>query len=167
MKKLLMSLVVLLAAAAVFAGGGQDTAGGVEKTDILFLTNAYSHYKEELPKYLAEFESANPDVHVLVESYPYSKLLELIELKLSAKTEEPDVLFVDVPLTSAYTAKRYPPELVRYLTTNGKEKVMFGTNYPMLTPAKALSDLPALELSPDTEELFLGGNAQRVFGIDR
>ena len=69
--------------------------------------------------------------------------------------------------TSAYTAKRYPPELVRYLKTNGKEKVMFGTNYPMLTPAKALSDLPALELSPDTEELFLGGNAQRVFGIDR
>jgi len=60
-----------------------------------------------LPKYLDTFESAHPDVHVLVESYPYSKLLELIELKLSAKTDEPDVLFVDVPLTSADTAKGY------------------------------------------------------------
>lgn len=68
--------------------------------------------------------------------------------------------------TSAYTAKRYPQELVRYLQTNGKEKVMFGTNYPMITPSQALNDLPSLGLSTETEVLFLGGNAQRVFGID-
>lgn len=68
--------------------------------------------------------------------------------------------------TSAYTAKRYPPELIRYLQTNGKEKVLFGTNYPMITPAQALDGLPSLGLSTDTEALFLGGNAQRVFRID-
>lgn len=68
--------------------------------------------------------------------------------------------------TSAYTVKRYPPELVRYMKTNGKEKVLFGTNYPMITPVKALSSLEDLGLSPDTEALFLGGNAQRVFDIE-
>ena len=67
--------------------------------------------------------------------------------------------------TSAYTVKRYPPELVRYMKAHGKEKVMFGTNYPMITPGKALSDLPTLELSPESEALFLGANAARVFDI--
>ncbi len=69
--------------------------------------------------------------------------------------------------TSAYTVKRYPPELVRYMTTNGKRKVMFGTNYPMITPAKALSGLEDLGLSADNKALFLGENAQRVFGIEQ
>lgn len=67
--------------------------------------------------------------------------------------------------TSAYTAKRYPPELVRYLKSNGAKKVMFGTNYPMITPAKALEGLDALGLDEETRGLFLFGNAARVFDI--
>lgn len=67
--------------------------------------------------------------------------------------------------TSAYTAKRYPPQLVQYMETNGREKVLFGTNYPMITPAKALRGIDDLGMSPEVLELFLGGNAQRVFGI--
>ncbi|MEM9034969.1 MAG: amidohydrolase family protein [Actinomycetota bacterium] len=67
--------------------------------------------------------------------------------------------------TSAYTARRYPPQLVEYLSTNGRRKVMFGTNYPMITPAKCLEDLDALGLDEETSELFLAGNAARVFGL--
>src|SRR5918999_1996836 len=48
--------------------------------------------------------------------------------------------------TSAYTARRYPPELVRYLAGGGRHKVLFGSNYPMITPAKALEDLDHLGL---------------------
>jgi predicted TIM-barrel fold metal-dependent hydrolase len=40
--------------------------------------------------------------------------------------------------TSAYAVRRYPPELVSYLRSNGRGKVLFGTNYPMILPAKAL-----------------------------
>ena len=65
--------------------------------------------------------------------------------------------------TSAYTSKRYPPELIRYLRGHGQKKVLFGTNYPMLTPAQALAGLDALELSDEARADFLGGNAQRVF----
>ena len=67
--------------------------------------------------------------------------------------------------TSAYTVSRYPPQLVDYLRTNGSAKVLFGTNYPMITPKRALEGLDDLDLSPMTRELFLRRNAQRVFGL--
>ena len=67
--------------------------------------------------------------------------------------------------TSAYTAKRYPVQLVDYLRTNGRRKVLFGTNYPMIKPAKALADLASLDLDQETQNQFLFGNAKRVFGI--
>ncbi|MEW6261925.1 MAG: amidohydrolase family protein [Thermodesulfobacteriota bacterium] len=69
--------------------------------------------------------------------------------------------------TSAYTAKRFPPELVEYLKTNGRRKVMFGSNYPMLTPRKCLAGLEDLGLDEETLALFLHGNAERVFKLAR
>jgi predicted TIM-barrel fold metal-dependent hydrolase len=68
--------------------------------------------------------------------------------------------------TSAYTARRYPPELVRYMRTRGgRHKVLFGTNWPMIAPRDALADIDALELDDETRELFLEGNARRVLGL--
>ena len=67
--------------------------------------------------------------------------------------------------TSAWTARRFPPQFVDYLRSNGSRKVLFGSNYPMITPTKAMDGLDDLELSPETRALFLGGNAQRVYGI--
>lgn len=69
--------------------------------------------------------------------------------------------------TSAYTARRYPEELVRYLRGSGRKKVLFGSNYPMITPSMALEDLAALGLDDDASALFLDGNARRVFALDR
>jgi predicted TIM-barrel fold metal-dependent hydrolase len=69
--------------------------------------------------------------------------------------------------TSAYTARRYPPELRRYMQTpGGRKKVLFGTNYPMIMPEKALEDLAELGLDDEAKELFLAGNARRVFVLD-
>ena len=67
--------------------------------------------------------------------------------------------------TSAYTVRRYPAELLRYLRGHGRHKVLFGTNYPMITPAAALQGLDDLELDEDTRAAFLHGNAQRVYGL--
>ncbi|MBK9180984.1 MAG: amidohydrolase [Acidimicrobiales bacterium] len=67
--------------------------------------------------------------------------------------------------TSAYAAHRYPPELVAYLKGRGRHKVMFGTNYPMLTPTQALERLDELDLDPEVRTLFLSENARRVFGL--
>jgi hypothetical protein len=71
-------------------------------------------------------------------------------------------VFID---TSAYTAKRYPPELVNYLKTNGRKKVLFGTNYPMIMPAQCLKDLEGLGLEDETRRLFLRDNALRIFNL--
>jgi predicted TIM-barrel fold metal-dependent hydrolase len=68
--------------------------------------------------------------------------------------------------TSAYTARRYPPELVAYLRSRGgRRKVLFGSNYPMLSPQQALTGLDELGLDEETREAFLAGNTRRVFKL--
>ena len=68
--------------------------------------------------------------------------------------------------TSAYSANRYPPELVDYMRGRGRSKVMFGTNYPMLTPARALAGLSELDLGEEVQSMFLSSNARSVFHLD-
>jgi predicted TIM-barrel fold metal-dependent hydrolase len=67
--------------------------------------------------------------------------------------------------TSAYKAKRYPQSLIDYMKTDGKKKVLFGSNYPMIMPGDCLADLDSLELPAENRRLFLYDNAARVFGI--
>ncbi|MGN7932911.1 amidohydrolase family protein [Sphingopyxis sp. 22461] len=67
--------------------------------------------------------------------------------------------------TSAYTVRRYPPQLLDYLRGHGASKLLFGTNYPMIEPAKALEGLDELGLDAGSRSAFLGGNAARIFGI--
>jgi predicted TIM-barrel fold metal-dependent hydrolase len=67
--------------------------------------------------------------------------------------------------TSAYTAKRYPRELVDYLRGPGANRVLFGSNYPMLTPRKAMEGLDALHLAPEVRAAFLHDNAVRIFKL--
>jgi uncharacterized protein len=67
--------------------------------------------------------------------------------------------------TSAYTVRRYPPALVAYLKAHGASKVMFGSNWPMIAPAKALEGLGELGLDDATRAAFLHGNATRVFRL--
>ncbi len=71
-------------------------------------------------------------------------------------------VFID---TSAYTVKRYPPQLVEFMRGHGRTKVLFGTNYPMMTPAKALEGLDTLGLDAEARSLFLSRNAARVFAL--
>ncbi|MEM6537526.1 MAG: amidohydrolase family protein [Pseudomonadota bacterium] len=67
--------------------------------------------------------------------------------------------------TSAYAVHRYPDRLVNYIRAHGRAKVMFGTNYPMLSHTKALDGFESLALEKDVSELFLSGTAKRVFGL--
>jgi len=67
--------------------------------------------------------------------------------------------------TSAYTASRYPPALVTYLRGHGRTKVLFGSNWPMIPPAKALEGLDALGLDVATRAAFLAENAACVYAL--
>lgn len=79
-----------------------------------------------------------------------------------AVTTKHENIYID---TSAYTARRYPPALVEFLRAHGRSKILFGTNYPMILPTKALEGLDTLSLDGETRELFLSGNARRVFKV--
>jgi len=80
---------------------------------------------------------------------------------IAVATKHPNV-YID---TSAYATKRFPPELINYMRTNGRGKVLFGTNYPMLTPAKCLEDFEALKMDEEVTSLFLRENAKRIFKL--
>ncbi|HLN26645.1 MAG TPA: amidohydrolase family protein [Gemmataceae bacterium] len=67
--------------------------------------------------------------------------------------------------SSAYKPRRYPPDFVDYLRGHGRKKILFGTNYPMLTAADCLRELDDLHLDEPTKRLFLEENARRVFGL--
>ena len=68
--------------------------------------------------------------------------------------------------TSAYTTRRLPRELIAYMKTgSGRHKVLFGSNYPMILPTHALDGLDDLDIDDETRELYLTGNARRVFGL--
>ena len=65
--------------------------------------------------------------------------------------------------TSAYAVHRLPTALVDYLRGPGRTRVLFGTNWPMLSPERALAKLDTLGLDDEARALFLGGNAERIF----
>jgi predicted TIM-barrel fold metal-dependent hydrolase len=67
--------------------------------------------------------------------------------------------------TSAYALSRLPPAFVDYMNGLGASRVMFGSNWPMIAPAKCLEGLHTLGLSADRREAFLSGNARRVFKL--
>jgi hypothetical protein len=67
--------------------------------------------------------------------------------------------------TSAYVLHRLPPAFVDWMKGEGRRRTMFGTNFPMLTPAQCLKGLDGLGLDATTRDLFLAGNARRVFRL--
>jgi predicted TIM-barrel fold metal-dependent hydrolase len=73
-----------------------------------------------------------------------------------------DNVFLD---TSAYLPRYYPAELVHFMNTYGRGKVMFGTNWPQLRHDRALAQLDQLGLSDEARADFLGGVAARVFQL--
>ena len=108
--------------------------------------------------YIDEVALEFPELKIVCGHIGYPWTQEMI----AVATKHPNV-YID---TSAYIAKRYPPELVNYMKRHGKKKVLFGTNYPMLTAERCLTDLDTLELDDEVKALFLYENAKRVFKLD-
>jgi uncharacterized protein len=107
--------------------------------------------------YLDEVALDFPELTIVAGHIGYPWTTEMIAL-----TTKYANVYID---TSAYKAKRYPLELVEYMRGHGRTKVLFGSNFPMITPAECLADLDALKLPEEARALFLGGNAARVFRL--
>ncbi|WP_262695958.1 amidohydrolase family protein [Kordiimonas aquimaris] len=69
--------------------------------------------------------------------------------------------------TSAYALHRLPSNFVDYMKGPGRNRVMFGTNWPMLSPSLCLKGLAELGLDKEDEAGFLYRNATKIFDLDR
>ncbi len=98
-----------------------------------------------------------PDLKIVAGHVGFPWIDELVSLALKYQN-----FYVD---TSAYALHRLPADFVAFLKGPGAKRVMFGTNWPMLSPAACLKHLDALGLDDDTREAYLCGNARRVFGL--
>jgi len=47
----------------------------------------------------------------------------------------------------------------------GADKILFGSDYPLLAPARLIKEIKALNLPKETENLILSENARRLLGI--
>jgi predicted TIM-barrel fold metal-dependent hydrolase len=68
---------------------------------------------------------------------------------------------------SGWSPTYFPPQLVRYANTLLKHKVLFGSDYPLITPDRWMRDFAALDIKDDVRPLILKQNAVRLLGLDR
>ena len=80
---------------------------------------------------------------------------------LAVATHKPQV-HIDL---SGWSPKYFPAQLVRYANTLLADKVLFGSDFPMITPDRWLADFEALEIKPDVRPKILKYNAARLLGL--
>lgn len=66
---------------------------------------------------------------------------------------------------SGWSPKYFPPQLVRAASGLLKRKVLFGSDFPVITPDRWLSDFAQLAIKDEVRPLILKDNAARVLGL--
>ncbi|MFV2084588.1 amidohydrolase family protein [Micromonospora sp. LOL_021] len=80
---------------------------------------------------------------------------------LSVATHKPNT-WIDL---SGWSPKYFPAELVRHANSVLKRRVLFGTDYPLLTPDRWLRDAANIDLKPDVLPGILKDNAARLLRL--
>lgn len=70
-------------------------------------------------------------------------------------------------MTSAWSPKRLPESLVHFMRTRGKNKVIFGSDWPVLSMRRLVPEALALDLPEDALDNYLYHNSQEFFFGDR
>ena len=65
----------------------------------------------------------------------------------------------------AYAPRYWPSSFVHYLNSYGRDKVMFGTDWPVIDPERAVAEVNELGLKPESRQRLMRDNALRVFGL--
>jgi uncharacterized protein len=107
--------------------------------------------------YLDEVALTFPELRIVAGHIGYPWTDEMIGVAWKHEN-----VFID---TSAYLPRFYPPQLIHYMKTYGKDKVLFGTNFPQLPFDKCMQQAQALELPDEVRVKFLRDNARKVFKI--
>ena len=131
------------------AGAGTRGGGGIRL--------AYSNpiYLDALPAGPSRFPGTRPII-MAHPSFPWQ------EEALSVATHKPQV-YIDL---SGWSPKYFPPILVQYANTLLKDKVLFGTDFPMLTPERWMNDLEKTGgIRDEVKPGIFKDNAARLLGL--
>jgi hypothetical protein len=125
-------------------GAGMPGGGGV-------------HLKYSNPMLVDDIAADFPELRIILAhpSFPWQ------EEALAVATHKPNV-YIDL---SGWSPKYFPEILVRYTNTLLRERMLFGSDYPLLTPERWLRDFDALAIRDEVRPLVLKENAARLLGL--
>jgi predicted TIM-barrel fold metal-dependent hydrolase len=109
------------------------------------------------PIYLDDVAADFPDMPIIMAhpSVPWQ------DEALAVALHKPQV-YIDL---SGWSPKYFPPQLVQYSNTLLKHKVLFGSDFPLLTPDRWLADFEQAPFRDEVRPLILRENAARLLGI--
>jgi predicted TIM-barrel fold metal-dependent hydrolase len=98
-----------------------------------------------------------PDMPIILAhpSFPWQ------EEALSVATHKPQV-YIDL---SGWSPKYFPPILVQYANTLLKDKILFGSDYPVIAPEKWIAEFDKLPIKPEVRPLIMKQNAARLLKL--
>ncbi len=99
-----------------------------------------------------------PDLPIIMAhpSFPWQD--EAISVCLHKPT-----VYIDL---SGWSPKYFSPTLVQYANTLLKNKVLFGSDYPLITPDRWMADFEKIAIRDEVRPLILRENAIRLFGFN-
>ena len=65
--------------------------------------------------------------------------------------------------TSAYAPKYWTAEFVKFINGRGQDKVVWGTDFPLLMHERSLREIEQLDLRDSAKQKLLRENALRIF----
>jgi hypothetical protein len=109
------------------------------------------------PLYLDDVAVDFPEMPIILAhpSFPWQ------EEALSVATHKPQV-YIDL---SGWSPKYFPPILVQYANTLLKNKILFGSDYPVLAPERWIEEFDKLPIKPEVRPLILKENAARLLKL--
>jgi predicted TIM-barrel fold metal-dependent hydrolase len=109
------------------------------------------------PLHLDDVAADFPDMPIVLAhpSFPWQ------EEALSVATHKPQV-YIDL---SGWSPKYFPPILVQYANTLLKDKILFGSDYPVIAPEKWIEEFDKLPIKPEVRPRIMKENAAKLLGL--
>lgn len=109
------------------------------------------------PMYLDDVAADFPDMKIIIAhpSWPWQ------DEALSVCLHKPNV-YIDL---SGWSPKYFPPQLIQYANTQLKKKMLFGSDFPLITPDRWMADFDKAGFRPEVKPLIMKENAMTVLGL--
>lgn len=110
------------------------------------------------PIYLDDVAADFPDMPIVLAhpSTPWQ------DEAIAVAMHKPQV-YIDL---SGWSPKYFPPQLVHYANTLLRDRVLFGSDYPFITPERWLADFEEAGFRDEVRPLILKENAARLLGLN-